>query len=142
MSADWNDNPAWVVPMPNDEDREYWEGAGRGELRIQQCRDCNLHQHYPRAVCVHCGGDALEFVTASGLGTIYSFTVIRKNGIPPFRDRLPFVVAAVDLDETGARILASMPSLAPDDARIGARVRAAFRPVGDGLGFVDFEALE
>jgi uncharacterized OB-fold protein len=142
MNADWNDNPAWVVPVPNDEDREYWEGAGRGELRIQRCRDCGLHQHYPRAVCSHCGGDAIEFVTASGLGTIYSFTVIRKNGIPPFRDRLPFVVAAVDLEETGARILASMPNLAPQDARIGGRVRAAFRPVGDTLGFVDFEAIE
>lgn len=141
MSADWSDNPPWVVPLPNDEDREYWEGAGRGELRLQRCLDCKLHQHYPRAICTHCGGDSLEFVTASGFGTIYSFTVIRKNGIPPFRDRVPFVVAAVDLDEAGARVLASMPSLAPDDARIGAQVRASFRPVGEGLGLVDFEAI-
>jgi uncharacterized OB-fold protein len=138
MTGDWLDHPAWVVPVPNDEDREFWEGAGRGELRIQRCASCGLHQHYPRAICVHCGGVDLAFVTASGRGTVYSFTVIRQHGVPPFKTRLPFVVATVDLDEAGARVLASMPDCAPEAARIGMRVQAAFRPVGDGLGFVDF----
>ncbi len=78
-------------------------------------------------------------MTASGLGTVYSYTVIRQNGVPPFSERVPFVVATIDLDEEGARILAAMPSLAPGDAAIGMRVRAAFRPAGDDFGFVDFE---
>jgi uncharacterized OB-fold protein len=89
---------------------------------------------------MHCGADAVAWVTASGRGTVYSFTVIRQNGVPPFKARLPFVVAAVDLDEPGARVLASMPSVAPEQATIGMRVRATFRAVGDGLGFVDFES--
>jgi uncharacterized OB-fold protein len=33
-----------------------------------------------------------------------------------------------------------MPELAPDEARVGMRVRAAFRPAPEGLGFVDFAA--
>lgn len=139
--ADWSETPAWIVPEPTAEDRELWEGAGRGELRIQRCATCGLHQHYPRALCSHCGSEAVAFVTASGLGTVYSFTVIRQNGIPPFRDRVPFVVATVDLDEPGARILAALPTCAPGDVAIGARVRATFRPAGDGLGFVDFEPV-
>ena len=60
--------------------------------------------------------------------------------MPPFNERVPFVVATVDLDEDGARVIAAMPSVAPDDARVGMRVRAAFRPAGDDFGFVDFEA--
>jgi len=32
-----------------------------------------------------------------------------------------------------------MPTLAPDDAAIGMRVRATFRDAGNGTGFVDFE---
>ena len=91
----------------------------RGELRIQHCTTCGLHQHYPRMLCSHCGKQTLEWITASGRGTIYSFTVIRQNGVPPFNERVPFVVATVDLDEPGARLIASMPSLDPDDARIG-----------------------
>jgi len=134
----WDETPSWLVPSPTPDDREFWEGAARGELRIQRCRACALHQHYPRSLCSHCGSDDLEWVTASGNGTVYSYTVIRQNGVLPFGDRVPFVVAAVDLDEVGARVLAAMPSIAPEDVAIGMRVAAAFRPAGDEFGFVDF----
>jgi uncharacterized OB-fold protein len=136
----WTETPAHLVPQPTPDDREFWEGAHRGELRIQHCTACGLHQHYPRLACSHCGSDAVEWVTASGDGTLYSYTVIRQNGVPPFNDRVPFVVAMIDLDEEGARILAAMPTLAPENARVGMRVRATFRPADDALGFVDFAA--
>jgi len=136
--ADWSETPPHLLPRPTPDDEPFWAAAGRGELRIQRCSACGLHQHYPRMCCSHCGEDALEWVTASGRGTVHSYTVIRQNGMPPFCDRVPFVVALVDLDEAGARMLAAMPDVAPGDARIGMRVRAAFRPAGEH-GFVDFE---
>jgi uncharacterized OB-fold protein len=138
----WDDVPKWLMPRPHLEDREFWEGAARGELRIQRCFSCGRHQHYARMLCSHCGKETLEWVTASGNGTVYSFTVIRQNGVPPFNERLPFVVATVDLDEDGARVIAAMPELDPADARIGMRVRATFRPAGDEYGFVDFAPAE
>lgn len=138
----WSDVPKWLMPRPTNEDREYWEGAGRGELRVQHCLTCGRHQHYARLLCSHCGKETLEWVTASGAGTVYSFTVIRQNGVPPFNERIPFVVATVDLDEDGARLIAAMPDVEPQDARIGMRVRAAFRPAGDEFGFVDFVAAD
>jgi uncharacterized protein len=137
----WLETPNYLWPSPTPDDHEFWAGAHRGELRIQRCSSCGRHQHYPRLLCTHCGRDTLAFVTASGLGTVYSYTVIRQNGVPPFSERVPFVVATIDLDEDGARILAAMPSLAPGDAAIGMRVRAAFRPAGDDFGFVDFEPV-
>jgi uncharacterized protein len=140
MSApDWSETPKHLWPSPTPEDREFWEGARRGELRIQRCSTCGRYQHYPRLLCSHCGADTVAFVTASGSGTVYSYTVIRQNGVPPFADRVPFVVATVDLDEDGARVLGAMPSVTPEDARIGMRVRATFRPANDEHGFVDFE---
>jgi uncharacterized protein len=141
VEKDWSDTPKYLVPQPNEEDDEFWTGAHRGELRLQRCTSCGRHQHYARFLCVHCGATTLEWVTASGLGTVYSFTVIRQNGVPPFNERVPFVVAAVDLDEDGARVLAAMPTLAPRGARVGMRVRATFRPASDTLGFVDFAEL-
>lgn len=141
--ADWTTEvPKWLVPRPTPEDREFWEGAGRGELRLQRCTTCGLHQHYARMLCSHCGATTLEWVTASGNGTVYSYTVIRQNGVPPFNERLPFVVATVDLDEAGARMLAAMPNVTPEAATIGMRVRADFRPAGDTLGFVDFGPID
>ena len=92
-------------------------------------------------LCSHCGEETLEWVTASGNGTVYSFTVIRQNGVPPFNERVPFVVATVDLDEAGARVIAAMPDRR---SRRGAQSACAcaptFRPASDDLGFVDFAA--
>jgi uncharacterized OB-fold protein len=139
--VDWSETPNYLMPRPTRDDREFWEGARRGELRLQRCTTCGLHQHYPRFLCSHCSALTLEWVTASGLGTVYSFTVVRQNGIPPFKERTPFVIAVIELDEPGARILAAMPKVAPDSAAIGMRVQAEFRPADDELGFVDFRAL-
>jgi uncharacterized OB-fold protein len=138
VARDWSDTPKYLLPSPTPDDREFWEGARRGELRIQHCTTCGKYQHYPRLLCSHCGRDTIEWVTASGGGTLYSYTVIRQNGVPPFNTRVPFVVATIDLDEEGARILAAMPALAPEAAAIGMRVRATFRPANDEFGFVDF----
>jgi uncharacterized OB-fold protein len=117
---------------------EYFAGTVRGELRVRHCRACGLHHHYPRLACPHCGSDDLEWVTASGAGTVHSFTVVRQNGIPPFHEQVPFVVALVDLDEQGARMVAQLPDVAPEDAAIGMRVHATFRPASDRVAFVDF----
>jgi uncharacterized OB-fold protein len=136
--ANWAESPKYLWPRANTEDREFWEGARRGELRIQRCTTCGKHQHYPRSLCSHCGKPTLEWITASGLATVYSFTVVRQNGVPPFDERVPFVVAVLDLDEDGARMIAAMPKLAPEQARIGMRARAEFRPASDEAAFVDF----
>ena len=59
----WAETPKWLIPSPDADDREFWEGAGRGELRIQHCNDCGLYQHYaahpvlPLRVVEHRVGD-------------------------------------------------------------------------------------
>jgi uncharacterized OB-fold protein len=131
--------PKYLIPRISPEATEYFAGSVRGELRVQHCRACGLHHHYPRLRCPHCGADALEWVTASGDGTVHSFTVIRQHGIPPFKEQAPYVVALVDLDEPGARCIAQLPGVAPEDAAIGMRVRARFRPASDEVAFLDFE---
>jgi len=140
--VDWSESPKYLWPRPNNEDGEFWAGARRGELRIQRCTSCGKHQHYPRFLCTHCGRATLEWVTASGLATVYSFTVVRQNGVPPFNERVPFVVAVVDLDEDGARMIGALPKLDPAQARVGLRVRADFRPANDDSAFVDFAPLD
>ncbi len=130
--------PKYLIPRISPEAAEFFAGTVRGELRLQRCRECGLHHHYPRIACPHCGSDELEWVTGSGRGTVYSFTVIRQQGIPPFNEQVPFVVALVDLDESGARLIAQMPTTAPEDAAVGTRVRATFKPASDEVAFVEF----
>lgn len=131
--------PKYLIPRITPEAAEFFAGTVRGELRVQRCSTCGLHHHYPRLACPHCGSVAVTWVTASGLGTVHSYTVIRQQGIPPFAEQVPFVVALVDLDEAGARFVAQLPTVTPDAAAIGMRVRARFRPASDRVAFVDFE---
>jgi hypothetical protein len=109
------------------ETRPYWEGAGRGELLLQRCRDCGAFQHRPRALCVSCLSDAIEWQRASGRGRVYSFTVTHQNQAPPFRDATPYVLAYVELDE-GPRLLSNIVGCAPESVRIGMPVAVEFQP--------------
>jgi hypothetical protein len=106
---------------------------------VQRCESCGKHQLYGRALCKFCGGD-VTWVDASGLGTVFSFTVIRQNYSRPFRDWIPYVVALVDLDE-GPRVMTNIVGCDPDDVEIGMRVVARFEEVSDEAGIALFEPV-
>jgi uncharacterized OB-fold protein len=80
----------------------------------------------------------VEWVDASGGGTVYSYTVIRQNFSRAFRDLLPYVVALVDLDE-GPRVMTNIVGCDPADVRIGARVDVHFEPVSDEVALPLFQ---
>ena len=83
--------------------------AHDGRLVVQRCTDCGARQLYARDRCLVCRGP-VEWVEASGRGTVYSFTVIRQNYSRPFRDWIPYVVALVDLEE-GPRVMTNIVGL-------------------------------
>ena len=86
------------APVPDADSGPYWAAAHDGRLVIQRCERCGARQLYPRDRCLVCRGP-VEWVEASGRGTVYSYTVIRQNYARPFRDWIPYVVALVDLEE-------------------------------------------
>ncbi|MCU1458263.1 MAG: hypothetical protein JWL73_2355 [Actinomycetia bacterium] len=130
--------PKHIVPRITPDAAEFFAGTVREELRIQQCDTCGLHHHYPRMLCPHCGAETLHWVTASGRGVVHSYTVIRQNGVPPFNEQLPMIVALVDLEEPGARMLANLARIEPEAVEVDLEVTAVFRPASDEYSFVDF----
>jgi uncharacterized protein len=118
-----------MLPQPDGISQEYWDGLQRGELRLQHCPACSRLQFYPRALCAHCAGD-VEWVTASGHGTVHTFTVVRANPAEPFRSLVPYVLAIVRLDE-GPQMMTNIIGCPPDDVRIGMPVELAPVSVGD-----------
>ena len=107
------------------ETRGYWEGADRGELVLQRCRACETVQHRPRAVCARCLSSDIEHFVASGLGTVYTFTVTHQNQMPGFRDACPYVLAYVDLEE-GPRLMTNIVDCDPEAVSIGMAVEVDF----------------
>ncbi len=113
-------------PHASWETRGYWEGAGRGTLVLQKCRNCSLVQHRPRGVCAHCLKSAdLEHFPASGRGEVYSYTVTEQNQAKGFAEACPYVMAYVTLEE-GPRLLTVIVDCDPDVVTIGMPVVAGF----------------
>ena len=125
------------APVADAETEPYWKAAKEGRLVVQRCTTCGNHQLYPRWRCLRCRGE-VQWVEASGGGTVYSFTVIRQNFSRSFRDLLPYVVALVDLDE-GPRVMTNVVGCDPDDVRIGMPVRVRFEAVNDESSIPLFE---
>jgi uncharacterized OB-fold protein len=120
--------------------RAYWEGLEQGELRIQRCRSCAKAVFYPRSICPYCHSDQLEWIVASGRGTIYTYTVLHQ-AFGAFAADVPFIVALVALDE-GVRMLSRIVDAPRDQVAIGAAVEVTFATVGDGVTLPYFRLVE
>jgi len=93
------------TPHPNSDDQPFWDALTEDRVILPQCSACDHIIWYPRPVCPGCGGSDVEWIAASGDGTIYSFSVTRK--VPgPFSEHVPFVVAYVDAIHVGQRVSA------------------------------------
>jgi uncharacterized OB-fold protein len=118
------------LPAIDDESRPFWDAAREGRLAIQRCVGCGQYVFYPRATCPHCYEAELEWVDASGRGEIHSFTVAHRPAGGWFADKVPYVVALVELDE-GVRMLGGLRVDDIASVRVGARVRVAFEQAND-----------
>ena len=97
------------VPVPTPETQPFWDGCAAGELRIQRCTDCGKPYFYPRPVCPDCGSANVEWFTASGRATLYSY-VINHRAAPGFADDGPYAIAVVQLEE-GPRMMTNILGL-------------------------------
>ena len=120
--------PGRPLPRTDEESRGHWEALVRHELCLQRCGGCGRLRFPPRAVCPVCLASAVRWQRASGRGVVYSFTVTHQNQAPGFRERLPYVLALVELEE-GVRLMTNLVDCPPDTVRIGMPVEVVFEDV-------------
>jgi uncharacterized OB-fold protein len=114
----------YVAPTIYPETQNYWDAASEGKLLVKRCLDCGEHHHFPRESCPFCFGERTEWRNASGQGTIYSYSVMRRAAVP-------YVIAYVTLAE-GATMMSNIVDCDPDKLRIGQTVEVTFRPSEGG----------
>lgn len=109
--------------FPEPDTQPFWEATKSHELRYQVCDDCGGIVFHPRRHCTHCLGQNLNWKNSKGEGTIYTYSVVRQNYHPAFRQRVPYVIAWIDLDE-GFRMLSNVVGVDDvENVEIGQRVR-------------------
>jgi uncharacterized OB-fold protein len=119
-------------PVPGPDDAPYWRALAQGVLLIQRCSDCGTVRHPPRPRCGNCASPAHSWESASGWGTVYSFTIVHHPANPELADSVPYVVALIELDE-GPRLVSNVVGVDPERVTIDQRVKVHFEPVGDGM---------
>ena len=125
------------LPRPTALSQPFWDAAQSHELHVQRCTACGTHVFYPRYNCTNCGSRDLEWVRASGRGSVYTYTIARRPTHRAFAERVPYVIAIVELDE-GPRLTTNIVGCEPDDVRIGMPVEASFEDVDDEITLVTF----
>ncbi|HEY4348722.1 MAG TPA: Zn-ribbon domain-containing OB-fold protein [Gaiellaceae bacterium] len=114
-----------ILPEIDDVNRLFWEGCLEGVLRAQRCLSCGRLRYPISTICPHCLSTELEWVDLSGRGEIYSFVVFRHVYNEAWRDRVPYAVALVQLEE-GVTMIANIVEVAPEAIEVGQPVEVAF----------------
>ena len=112
------------APQPAPETKTFWDAAAAGRLLIKRCAACGESHYYPRSICPFCGSDRTEWRDASGRGTIYTYSVMRRAPVP-------YAIAYVTLEE-GVSMMTNIVDCDLDAIRIGQKVRVVFKPSEGG----------
>ena len=116
-------------PTPGPEAR-FKTYLAEGRFMVQRSQSTGRYVFYPRLAIPGSGETDLEWVPASGFGTVYSITVNRKR-------EGSHNIALIDLDE-GVRMVSTIPDV--ETVPIGTRVRARIADLG-GTPAVVFDVL-
>ncbi len=127
---------AFPFPVPEFGAEPYWEACNRDELSMQRCGDCSRFRWMPGPFCPDCGGSDLRWTPLSGRGRITTWTVITHPIHPAAVDRVPYVVAEVELEEQpGLRMITGLVGIEEDAIDFDLPVSVAFEehPSGQKL---------
>jgi len=120
------------LPVPEGDTVEFWEATRRGRLLLKWCGNCGTYSYYPRPFCPECWSEQVTWHEASGDATLYTWSVIYNNDQPPFRDRVPYVAAVVDLAE-GPRMVTNVIDTPFEDLSIGMPLRVTYKVISEEL---------
>jgi uncharacterized OB-fold protein len=76
-------------------------------------------------MCAECGSTELHWEVASGLGTVFTWTVTHHPFSPMLATELPYAVVIVQCAE-GPRVLTTVTGLDVNDLRVGMAVAVRF----------------
>ena len=111
----------------------YWrENPSRYNLMASKCGTCGKVYIPPRGVCPVCHRKSIGKMTPlklKGEGVVYTYTVVHEAPAE-FEMLKPYLVAMVQMDE-GVMLTSQLIDVDPAEVRIGMRVRATMRRVGE-----------
>jgi uncharacterized OB-fold protein len=134
-----SDEVAKPLPTITDENREFWDGARAGVLRLQRCAQCGHVRNPVQALCPRCLSDEFTWTDLSGRGSVFSKVVYHRAFHPAYRGDVPYNVVIVQLEE-GPRMFSNVVD--HNDFEVGDPVEVVFDHVTDEVTVPRFRLVE
>jgi uncharacterized OB-fold protein len=125
-------SPRFDLPTIEAESKPFWDAAKEGKFLILRCNTCGEAHHYPRPFCPSCWSEDVAWEEASGRATLYTWSTIFMNDLPPFGSKIPYVAGAVDLEE-GPRVMTNIVGVEPDQLQAGMALVVDFEALNDDI---------
>ena len=129
----------YMKPLPklNADTKPFWDGCRNHELRFQRCAECGHVRWPPSILCPLCYSKEVEWIRASGKGTVFSFVVYHKAYHPAFEADLPYVVAIVELEE-GPHFLTNIVGCDPRSVSCDMPVHVSWEDISEEFSLPKF----
>lgn len=119
-----------IKPVLGLDNKWWWDQAAEGVLAIQRCQSCQSLRHPPRPMCDQCQSQEWDFISASGKGTVCSFTVLHHPKFPGYD--YPLIIVLVELAE-GTRITSQLTDCESNDVDFDMPVEMVMQRDADGF---------
>ncbi|SHN75768.1 Zn-ribbon domain-containing OB-fold protein [Cryptosporangium aurantiacum] len=113
--------------VPDDLDAPFWDACLRSEFLVQRCGGCG-RAYWPASSCPQHGAASMRWEPASGRGTVHTWTVYHHAYDRELADRVPYVLAVVELAE-GPFFHTDLVGCDPADVRVGLPVEVVYDTV-------------
>ena len=125
------------LPVPSSATEAFWAAAREARLVLPRCDGCGFHWFPPSLACPRCGFERYSWIPASGRGTVFSFVVYHRVYHRAFKNKVPYVVAVIELEE-GPRLISNVVGIAPENVRCDMPVSVVFEELRDGIRIPKF----
>lgn len=135
------EDPSLPTPAPivTTDTEEFWRATSEARLVLRHCNTCGAFIWYPRPICPFCHSTDTDWREASGRGSIYSFSVVRRStGV--YADAVPYVLAYVELDE-GPRMMTNIVDCDSADVSVGQAVEVVFHKIDATMALPRFRPV-
>ncbi len=125
------------LPVIYPEELPFWEAARQRVLKLQKCNSCARAWYPIGPTCPHCFAEDFHWEVMCGRGVVHGLVVYHKPWTPWFKDKVPYAVAQVQLEE-GPRLTTNILDCDVRDVSIGMKVVAAYEDLTDEITLVQF----
>jgi uncharacterized OB-fold protein len=129
------------IPEPSELSAPFWSAGLDGVLRLQQCLAC-AHVRFPLdAICPRCLSSSYEWSTLSGHGTVQTFIRFQRAYDPSWEDRVPYIVALIQLDE-GPVLISNVVGEGALEVKVDDAVEVVFELTSEVAALPQFRRTE